>query len=126
MNFKSRATINAISAAVLTEYGANNIIYLQKACNNAKIACDLDPITSHWFYTYSLALTANRQFSHKSNPTKNEINAINQAVMLSNGENVLFNYHQLILCNYDIVRNIKKKSTVKQNSRHKKCVYIIK
>ncbi|XP_026818295.1 uncharacterized protein LOC113557156 isoform X2 [Rhopalosiphum maidis] len=108
MNFKSRATIHAICAAVLTEYGANNMIYLKNACNNAKIA-------------------SNRQFSHKSNPTKNEINAINQAVMLSNGKNVLFNYHQLILCRYDIVRNtIKKKSLIKQNLQHKKCVYIIK
>lgn len=131
MNIKSKATINAIRGAILTEYGANNMIYLKRACSNSKRACELDPVTSHWFYIYSLALTAIRKFFHKSNPNKCEINAINQACMLSNGKNALFNYQQLILCRYDTVRNYycgnnKKKSVIEKNQQHEKFVSIVK
>lgn len=98
MDSKSRATVYAVRAAVFTEYGGSPHIF-KKACNSAKKACDLDPNTSHWFYIYSLALTTQRQFlhSHKSNPTENEINAIQQAIMLSDGKNTAFNYHRMIL-----------------------------
>jgi len=98
MNSKSRASVYAIRAAVLIEYG-ENIVYLSKACDVAKLACDLDSKTSHWFYIHSLALTAERKFlmSHKSKPTNDEINAINQAIFLSNGKNPLFTYHKMLL-----------------------------
>lgn len=98
MDSKSKATVNAVCAAVLTEYGGNSYIF-KKACTSAKKACELDPNTSHWFYIYSLALTTQRQFlqSHKSNPSENEINTIQQAIMLSDGKNTLFNYHRMIL-----------------------------
>ncbi|XP_050062018.1 uncharacterized protein LOC114128803 [Aphis gossypii] len=124
LNIKSKATINAIRGAILTEYGANNMIYLKRACSNAKRACELDPTTSHWFYIYSLALTAIRQFFHKSTPNICEINAINQACMLSNGKNALFNYQQLSLCRYDTVRNYNRDNN--KNQQHEKCVSVVK
>lgn len=98
MNSKSRASVHAIRAAVLIEYSENHV-YLSKACDMAKKACDLDPKTSHWFYIHSLALTAQRQIllSHKSIPAGDEINAIHQAIVLSNGKNPLFNYHRLAM-----------------------------
>jgi len=128
MNTKSKAIINAIHTAILTEYGANNMIYLKRACSNANRACNLDPITSQWFYIHSLTLTAIRQFFYKSNPNECEINAINQACMLSNGKNALFNHQQLILCKYDTVRNYnyEKKSVIEKNQQHKICISIVK
>lgn len=98
MDSKSRATIHAIRAAVFTEYGGSPHIF-KRACDSAKKACDLDPNTSHWFYIHSVALTTQRQFlhSHKSYPTDNEINAIQQAIMLSDGKNTTFNYHRMVL-----------------------------
>ncbi|XP_001944436.2 uncharacterized protein LOC100160066 [Acyrthosiphon pisum] len=98
MDSKSKATIHAIRAAVFTEYGGSPHIF-KRACDSAKKACDLDPNTSHWFYIHSIALTTQRQFlqSHKSYPTDNEINAIQQAIMLSDGKNTAFNYHRMIL-----------------------------
>ncbi|XP_022166150.1 uncharacterized protein LOC111030787 [Myzus persicae] len=98
MNSKSRASVHAVRAAVLTEYG-ENIVYLSKACDMAKLACDLDPKTSHWFYIHSLALTAERKclMAHKLKPTDDEINAISQAVYLSNDKNPLFIYHEMLM-----------------------------
>ncbi|XP_022176758.1 uncharacterized protein LOC111038033 isoform X2 [Myzus persicae] len=98
MDFKSKAAVHAIRAAVFTEYGGSPHIF-KRACDSAKKACDLDPNTSLWFYIHSIALTTQRQFlrSHKSNPTDNEINAIQQAIMLSDGKNTAFNYHRMIL-----------------------------
>ncbi|XP_029344439.1 uncharacterized protein LOC100168220 isoform X2 [Acyrthosiphon pisum] len=98
MDSKLRASIYAIHAAVLIEYGENHV-YLSKACDMAKKACDLDPKTSHWYYIHSLALTAQRQLSstHKLIPADDEINAIHQAIVLSNGRNPLFNYHRTIM-----------------------------
>jgi len=98
MDSKSRASVYAIRAAVLIEYG-ENLVYLSKACDMAEKACDLDPKTSHWYYIHSLALTALRQLSltQKSIPADDEISAIHQAIVLSNGKNPLFNYHRLIM-----------------------------
>jgi len=71
---------------------------MSKACGLAKKACDFDPNTSYWFYIHSLALTALRQSSlYDSIPANDEINAINQAIVLSNEENPLFNYHKLFI-----------------------------
>lgn len=98
MDPKSRAAVHAVRAAVLTEYGGD-AKYLKKACECAKKSCELDPNTSHWFYIYSLALTAQRQFlqSFKSSPTENEKNAICQAILLSNGKSATFKFHEMIL-----------------------------
>lgn len=106
MDSKSRASIHAIRAAVLIEYG-DNFVYLSKACDMAKKACDLDSKTSHWYYIYSLALTAQRQLSstHQLIPANNEINAIHQATVLSNGKNPLFNYHRLVIDDISINKN---------------------
>lgn len=98
MDSKSKATVHAVRAAVFIEYGGNAHVF-KRACNSAKRACDLDPNTSQWFYIYSLALTTQRQFlqSHKSNPTDNEKNAVQQAIMLSDGNNTVYNYHRMTL-----------------------------
>ncbi|XP_026806570.1 uncharacterized protein LOC113549459 [Rhopalosiphum maidis] len=98
MDSKSKATVHAVRAAVFTEYGGSPHVF-KRACSSAKRACDLDPNTSQWFYIYSLALTTQRQFlqSHKSTPTDNEKNAVQKAIMLSDGNNTIFNYHRMIL-----------------------------
>ncbi|KAL4131160.1 hypothetical protein QTP88_008504 [Uroleucon formosanum] len=134
MDSKSRASVHAIRAAVLIEYGGNPI-YLKKACEVAKKACDLDPKTSLWFYIHSLALTAQRKFllSHKSSPTENEINTIRQAIILSNGTNALFNYHNMVLYRDTIVGNFHNNKNKNENSllkknlqENKKIVHMIK
>lgn len=98
--------MHAIHASILTEYNGDANDY-KKACECAKKACDLDPSTSHWFYIYSLALTAQRIFSQsfKSSPTENEINAIQQAVKLSGGKNILFEYKKMTLKRDSIIGN---------------------
>lgn len=129
MDPRSRATVYAIRAAVLTEYGGS-INYYKKACECAKKACDLDPSTSYWFYIHSLALTAQRQFTqtHKSSPTESEINAIQQAIMLSDGKNTLFNYHRMTLDrdttirNFHINKNNKDKSLNTKNLQENKTI----
>jgi len=134
MDSKSRASVHAIRAAVLIEYGGNPI-YLKKACETAKKACDLDPKTSYWFYIHSLALTAQRQFlqSQKSIPAENEMNAIQQAITLSNEKNALFHYHKMVLCrdtitgNYHNNKNKNDKSMINKNlKQNKTIVYNIK
>lgn len=134
MDSKSRASVHAIRAAVLIEYGGN-IIYIKKACEMAKKACDLDPKTSEWFYIYSLALTAHRHFllPYKSIPTENELNTIHQAILLSNGKNTLFNYHKMVLYrdttigNYHNNKNKNDKSMLKKNlQENKQIVHMIK
>lgn len=106
MDAKSKAVVHAVRAASLIEYGGNTQ-YFKKACDIARKACDLDPNTSYWFYIYSLALTAQRHFvqSHKSSPTENEINAIQHAIMLSDGKNTAFNYHRMTLDRDTTIRN---------------------
>lgn len=98
MDPKSRASVHAIRAIVLIEYGGN-ALYFKKACDCAKKACDLDPNTPHWFYIYSLVLTAQRHFLHsiKSNPSEIEIIAIQKAIELSDGRNTFYNYHRMTL-----------------------------
>lgn len=134
MDPKSRASVHAIRAAVLIEYGGN-LIYLKKACEVAKKACDLDPKTAYWFYIYSLALTAQRQFSQspKSTPAENEMNTIHQAIVLFNGKNALFNYHKMVLYrdtivgNYHNNKNKNDKSFLNKNLKeNKKIVHMIK
>lgn len=98
MNFRSKATVYAIRAAVLIQYsGSDN--YFKRACEYAKKACDLDPKTSHWFYIYSLTLTARRHFlySYKSCPTTDELKTSHEAIMLSDGKNTFYNYHRMTL-----------------------------
>ncbi|KAL5239365.1 hypothetical protein ACI65C_006775 [Semiaphis heraclei] len=104
---KSRASIHAIRAAVLIEYG-ENLGYVSKACGLSKKACAFDPNTSYWFYIHSLALTALRQLLlYNSLPANDEIKAINQAIVLSNEQNPLFNYHKLFI---DYTYYISKKN----------------
>lgn len=124
MDSKSRASVHAIHAAVLIEYGENQF-YFKKACDMAEKACNLDPKTSHWFYIHSLALTAQRKFSqtHKSIPANTEIKAIHQAILLSNGNNPSINYHKLSIAKdialgnyYDLdLNNEKNKTIIKRN-----------
>lgn len=129
MDSKSRATIFAIRAAVLTEYG-DNLVYLKKACECGKKACELDPNTPHWFYIYSLALTAQRRFinTRKSCPTEFEINAIQQAILLSDGKNTYYNYQRMTLDKETIVDKFHKntnkhdKSVIDQNHQENKIV----
>lgn len=99
MDSKSKAAVHIIRAAVLIEYGRKNANYLKKASKFASKACELDSNTSYWFYIYSLSLTAERRLLHsyKSCPTENEINAIQQAIMLSDGRNTFYNYHRMTL-----------------------------
>lgn len=108
MDSKSKATIFAIRAAVLTEYGKCPRFF-KMACKYALNACKFDPNTSHWFYIYSLAMTAERHYlySFKSCPTKYEINAIDHAIMLSCGRNTSFNYQKMKLHNDIIIYNFK-------------------
>lgn len=98
MDLKSKATVFGIHAAVLIEYGKYHRYY-KTACQCAKNACKLDPNTSHWFYIYSLAMTAERHLlcTFRSCPTKCEKNAIQQAIMLSNERNISFNYQRMKL-----------------------------
>ncbi|VVC40331.1 Hypothetical protein CINCED_3A024167 [Cinara cedri] len=98
MDPKSRAAVYAVHSAVLNEY-YRNPTFLKKASYYAKKACDLDPNTSYWFYIFSITLTAQRQYFQtcKSKPTENEINAIQQAIVLSDGKNTLYNYQRMRL-----------------------------
>lgn len=127
MDPKSRAAVHAVRAVVLNEYGGNPV-YLKKAIDCAKKACDLDPNTSYWFYVYSLALTAHRHFllTRKSKPNENEINSIQQAILLSDGKNTLFNYHRMTLDRDTAIRyyhdnkNLKDKSVYQKNLQDNK------
>ncbi|XP_025197328.1 uncharacterized protein LOC112596064 [Melanaphis sacchari] len=129
MDSKSKATVHAIRAAVFTEYGGSSHIF-KRACDSARKACDLDPNTSQWFYIYSLALAAQRKFlySHKSNPTENERNAIQHAIMLSDGNNTVFNYHRMILDRDTAIRyyhdnkNNRDKSWIEKNLQANKTI----
>jgi len=119
MDSKSRASVHAIRAAVLIEYG-DNLLYFTKACDMAKKACHLDRKTSQWFYIHSLALTAQRHFSNshdKSIPANDEIKAIHQAILLSNRKNPLFVYHKLVIDRDSAVGNFyKNKNKIKDKS----------
>lgn len=133
MESKPRAAVHAVRAAILKEYGRSTS-YLKKASECAKKACDLDPKTSYWFYTYSLVLTAQRHFllTHKSCPTEDEITAIQEAILLSNGNNTLYNYHRMILDRDTIIYKFhsmknKNKSFLDKNLKdNKNIVQMIK
>jgi len=128
MDSKSRATVLIIRAAILTEYGDNT--YLNKACECAKKACTLDPNTPHWFYIYSRSLTAQRHFlyTYKSCPTEFEIHAIQQANLLSNENNIYYNYQRMILNKETIVNqfhnNVNKhdKSEMDKNQQENRTI----
>lgn len=96
MDSKSRAAVYAVHAAILNEYDGNPTFL---APYYAKKACDLDPNTSYWFYIFSITLTAQRQYlqTRKSKPTEYELNAIQQAILLSHAKNTLYNYQRMIL-----------------------------
>lgn len=127
MDSKSRAAVYAVRAAIFNEYGGN-ASYYKKACSYAKKACDLDPNSSYWFYIYSLTLTAQRHFllTRKSKPNENEINSIQQAILLSDGKNTLFNYQRMILDRdtamsyYHENKNKKDKSVYQKNAQDNK------
>lgn len=127
MDPKSRAAVHGVRAAVLIEYGGN-AQYLKKACEYAKKSCETDPNNSYWFYIYSLALTSQRKFlqSYKSNPTENEKNAIQQAILLSNGKNPIFKYHEMLLNRDTIFQNFHKnkndKSIIATNLKENKAI----
>lgn len=122
LDLKSKASVQAVHAAVLTEYGKNAHHY-KKACELANEACILDPNSSYWFYIYALALTTQRRYlyTYKSSPTDNEINAIQHAIMLSDGTNTVFNYHRILLDRDTAIRNyhnninIKNKDVIENN-----------
>lgn len=127
MDSKSRAAVHAIRAAVLIEYGGN-AVYFKKACECANKACDLDPATSYWFYLYSLSLTAQRHFllTYKSCPKESEINAVQQAIMLSDGKNTHFNYHRMTLDKDTIIfkyhKSKKDKTCVDKNLKDNRII----
>lgn len=107
---------------MLTEYGRNASSY-KKACYLANKACILDPYSPHWFYIYAIVLSAQRKFllTYKSSSTENEINAIQHAIMLSDGKNTVFNYHRMLLDRDTAIRNyhnninIKNKDVIENN-----------
>lgn len=106
MDHRSEAAIHAIQAAVLLEY-RNDKVGLIKANQCAKIACDLDPTCSYWFYIHSLVLTAQRQllFTKKSYSREKENKAIQQAIKLSVTQNIYIKYHEMILLKDDVQYN---------------------
>uniref|UniRef100_A0A2S2RAM5 Uncharacterized protein n=1 Tax=Sipha flava TaxID=143950 RepID=A0A2S2RAM5_9HEMI len=119
MNCIPKASIFAIHAAVLTEYGAN-AQYYKKACYFANKACVLDPSSPHWFYIYAVALTKQRTFLHsyKSHPTENEINSIQHAIILSDGKDTVFNYHRILLDKDSIIRNFHDNINIKNKNMY--------
>lgn len=127
MDSKSRAAVYAVRAAILIEYSGNPV-YLKKAIDSAKKACDLDPSVPYWFYIHSLSLTAYRHFllTHKSKPSDSEINSIQQAILLSDGDDTNFNYHRMILDRDNTIRyfhdnkNVKDKYVYYKNQQDNK------
>lgn len=136
ISYHSKAAVHAIQAAVLIEYGYNEDCFT-KAVECVNIACDLDPNIPYWFYLHSLVLRAHRQFlfTYKSCPTKDEISTIQQAISLSNVQNIYFMYHEITLLKdtilYDFHKNkneINKHKTQKEKhlSIEKKIILMIK
>jgi hypothetical protein len=82
----------------------------------------LDPSSPHWFYIYAVALTKQRTFLHsyKSHPTENEINAIQHAIMLSDGKDTVFNYHRILLDKDTANRNYHDNINIKNNDMSEK------
>ncbi|XP_050544978.1 uncharacterized protein LOC126907616 isoform X2 [Daktulosphaira vitifoliae] len=95
---KPRAAVYAIKAAVYLEYATNSKSF-KKANEYVKKACDLNPTCSYWFYLLSIILTVERQFLHtnKSRPSEEEKNAIQNAILLSDGCNTKYNFHRMFL-----------------------------
>ncbi|XP_050544972.1 uncharacterized protein LOC126907613 [Daktulosphaira vitifoliae] len=120
IEFKSKAAIYAVHAAVLVEYG-EKICDFKKAKKYAKEACNLDSTNAQWQYVYSQVLAAHRYFLFKdqlfSNPTKNEICLVQNAVILSKENEEKINFHKFTL-EWDIIinnfyRTVDKKSAAK-------------
>jgi len=102
LDTKSRAAVYATQAAIYIEIGGK---LLQKAVENAKYACDLDSDTAYWYYIYSIAMTAQRQYQYscKSTPTVAEFDAIQHAIILAHEPNPYFNFHRMNLMNNKIL-----------------------
>lgn len=135
ISYHSKAAIHAIQAAVLIEYGYNEDCF-KKAVECVKVACDLAPNVPYWFYLQSLVLRAYRQFllTYKSCPTENERSTIQQAILLSNVQNIYFMYHEITLLKdtilYDFHKNKneinKQMHKEKHLSKEKKIISMIK
>lgn len=131
LNNESKAAVYAIKAAVLIEYGDNEDDF-EKAVKCTTIACDFNPTGAYWYYFHSLAQTAHRNHKQTSHscPSKNEMNAIQRAIFLSNTpQNPNFLYHEIILFNDIILSNFhsNKNNEHTQNLRNaKKLVQMIK
>lgn len=136
LNYHSKATVYAVQAAVLIEYGYTEH-YFKKAIECINIACDLDPNIPYWFYLHSLVLRAYRQFllTNKSCPSQDERNSIQRAILLSNVQNIYFRYHEITLFKdtilYDFHQNkneINKCKMLKEKHlcKEKKIILMIK
>lgn len=131
LNHESKAAVYAIKAAVLIEYGDNEDD-LKKAVECTTRACDFNPTGAYWFYFHSLAQTAYRNHKQTSHscPSNNEMNAIQQAIFLSNTSqkpNIM--YHEIILFKDITLSNFhsNKNNEDIQNLRNaKKLVQMIK
>lgn len=109
ISYHSKAAVYAIQAAVLIEYGFNEDCF-KKAAECVNIACDLDPNVPYWFYLHSLVLRAHRLFllTNKSCPTEDERRTIQQAILLSNVQNIYFMYHEITLFKDSILYEFHK------------------
>lgn len=118
LEYKSKATVYAIQAAVLIEYGRNEN-YFKKAIECVKMACDLNQTNSYWPYLHSLVLRAQRHFlnTYKSCPTINEKNAIEAAIALSD-QNVYIKYHKIILIKDEFLHNYHKNKNNFDSDKH--------
>lgn len=79
MDNKLKAAVYSIHAVILLEYGI-----IHKNHNFAKIACDLDPDTSHWWHIYACVLSQGQGIFGKRLCLKTEfIRTVRRAVLTS-------------------------------------------
>lgn len=84
MNNKLKAAVNTIHAAILMEYGNG-----QEDHKYAKLACSLDPDSSHWWHIYACVLAKGQVLSRKNLSLKNEtIKTVKRAVLTSDITNI--------------------------------------
>lgn len=131
LNHESKAAVYAIKAAVLIEYGDDEDDF-EKAVKCTTLACDFNPTGAYWFYFHSLAQTACRNHKRASHscPSKNEMDAIQQAIFLSNtSQNPIIMYHEIILFNDITLSNFhsnKNNEDIQHLRNTKKLVQMIK